>query len=113
MVVCIIVYIQSGMVCVLCVVNKSFIIMGFKCCVPGCTSNYNSAGKEGKCSTFGFPQDPIFRQKWLHHIPRAFVNIAKNTGLCIKHIEEKYVHTYSIHPNPDGYTYKVSKIIYY
>ena len=27
-----------------------------------CTSNNNSAGKEGKCSTFGFPQDPV--SKW-------------------------------------------------
>ena len=59
------------------VVNKSFIIMGYKCCFAGCTSNYNSAGKEGKCSTFGIPQDPVLRQKWLHHIPREFVNITK------------------------------------
>ena len=87
--------------------------MGYKCCVPGCTSNYNSAGKEGKCSTFGFPQDPVLRQKWLHHIPRDFVNITKNTRVCIKHFEEKDIHTYNIHTNPDGSTYRVSKIIYY
>ena len=30
-----------------------------KCCVPGCKSNYESAGKEGRCSTFGFPLDLI------------------------------------------------------
>ena len=52
--------------------------MEYKCCVPGCTSNYNSAGKEGKCSTFGFPQDPVLRQKWLHHIPIDFIQFIQN-----------------------------------
>ena len=69
--------------------------------------------KEGRCSTLGFPQDPVLRQKWLHHIPRDFVNITKNTRVCIKHFEEKDIHTYNIHTNPDGSTYRVSKIMYY
>ena len=33
-----------------------------KCCVPGCKSNYESAGKEGRCRTFGFPLDETNRQ---------------------------------------------------
>ena len=60
-----------------CVVKKSFIIMEYKCCVPRCTSNYDSAGKEEKCSRF--QQDPVVRQKWLHHILRDFVNITNTT----------------------------------
>ena len=55
----------------------------------------------------------VLRQKWLHHIPIDFVNITKNTRVCIKHFEEKDIHTYNIHTNPDGSTYRVSKIIYY
>ena len=94
----------------MCVVNKSCITMGYKCCVSGWTSNYNSAGK---CINFGVPQGPVLRQKWLHHIPRDFVNITKNTRVGIKHFEEKDIHTYNIYTNPDGSTYRISKIIYY
>ena len=86
--------------------------MAYKCRVPGCTSNYNSAGKEGKYNTFGFPQDPVFLQKWLHHIPRHFFNLTKNTRVCIKHFEGKNIHTYNIHTKPDGSTYRVSNILY-
>ena len=85
--------------------------MGFKCCVPGCNSNYQSAGKEGKCSTFGFPSDDNNRQKWIRNIPRKFDKITKNTRVCIKQFEEKDVHTFNIHTNPDGSTYRVSYTI--
>ena len=43
--------------------------MACKCCGPGCTSNYNSADKEWKCSTLVLQQDPVIRQNWLHRIP--------------------------------------------
>ena len=29
----------------------------------GCTSNYNSAAKQQKCSTFGLQHEPVIRQK--------------------------------------------------
>ena len=34
--------------------------MGYKCCVPGCKSNYDSKSKDGNqksVSTFRFPKD--------------------------------------------------------
>ena len=82
-----------------------------KWCVPGCKSNYESAGKEGRCSTFGFPLDETNRQNWLRNIPRHFENITRNTRVCIKHFEEKDVHTFDLHTNYDGYTYRVSYVI--
>ena len=84
--------------------------MGCKCCVPGCKSNYESAGKEGRCSTFGFPLDETNRQNWLRNIPRYCDNITRNTRVCIKHFEEKDVHTFDLHTNY-GSTYTVSNII--
>ena len=44
-----------------------------KCCVPEGKSNYESAGKEGRCSTFGFPLDETKRQNWLRNIPRQIL----------------------------------------
>ena len=85
--------------------------MVYKCCVPGCKSNYESAGKEGRCSTFGFPLDETNHQNWLRNIPRHFENITRNTRVCIKHFEEKDVHTYDLHKNHDGSTYRVSYTI--
>ena len=47
-----------------------------KCCVPGCISNYESAGKEGMCSTFGFP--------WMKPIARiGFVIIQDNLIILV------------------------------
>ena len=82
-----------------------------KCCVFGCKSNYESAGKEGRCSTFGFPLDETNRQNCLRNIPRHFENITTNTRVCIKHFEEKDVHTFDLHTNYDGSTYRVSYVI--
>ena len=84
--------------------------MGYKCCVPGCNSNYESAGKEGKCSTFSFPSDVIIREQWLRNIPRD-IKVTKHTRVCIKHFEEKDVHTHNIHTNTDGSTYRVRTLI--
>ncbi len=81
--------------------------MGYKCCVPGCKSNYESAGKGGQCSTFGFPKESNIKQQWLRNIPREFDNITKHTRVCILHFEEKDVHTHNIHTNSDGSTYRV------
>ena len=84
--------------------------MSWKCCIPGCISNCESADKEGRCITFGFPLDETNRQNLPRNIPRHFNNITCNTRLCITHFEEKDVHTFDVHTNLDGSTYRVSYI---
>ena len=66
--------------------------------------------KEGAVR-FGFPLDETNRQNWLRNIPRHFENITRNTRVCIKHFEEKDVHTFDLHTNHDGSTYRVSYTI--
>ena len=61
-----------------------------------CKSNYESACKEGKCSTLGFPFDETNRQNWLRNIPRHFDTITRNIRVCIKRFEEKNVHTFDL-----------------
>ena len=50
-------------------------------------------------------------QNWLRNIPRHLENITRNTRVCIKHFEEKDVHTFDLHTNYDGSTYRVSYVI--
>ena len=72
--------------------------------------DYNSADKEGKCSTFGFPDNSVFiicleifsTSQRINLIPEFVSNI------LIKRI---YIPTICTHP--DGSTYRLSKIIYY
>ena len=47
------------------------------------------------------------RQNWLRNIPSHFENIT----VCVKHFEEKDVHTFHLHTNYDGSTYRVSYVI--
>ena len=42
--------------------------MGYKCCVPGCRSNYDKENTKYSC--FSFPKDKQLREKWLSAIPR-------------------------------------------
>ena len=70
----------------------------FKWYVQGCTyQTIIPLEKERKCSTFGFPQDPVLGQKCLHHVPRDVVSIRENALVCIKHFQEKVMRTYNYH----------------
>ena len=40
--------------------------------------------------------------------PEKFDKITQSTRICIKHSEDKDVHIFNIHINPDGITYTVS-----
>ena len=51
------------------------------------------------------------RQKWLQNIPRKFDKITESTRVCIKHFEDKDVHSFNIHTNSDGTTYTVSNVV--
>ena len=82
--------------------------MGISYCVTGCTSNYSRRGENSPHVTvFKFPDNEDLRRKWILNIPRKLDKITTATRVCIKHFEVKDVHTFNIHTNPDGTTYKV------
>ena len=83
--------------------------MGYSCCVPGCKSNYKE--NEPNVTVFKFPSIGEFRQIWLHNTPRKFDKITQSTRVCIKHFEDKDVHNFNIHTNPDGTAYTVSNVV--
>ena len=83
--------------------------MGYSCCVPGSKSNYKKDEPNG--TVFKFPSLEELRQKWLQNIPRKFDNITQSTRVSIKHFEDKDVHSFNIHTNPDGTTYTVSNVV--
>jgi hypothetical protein len=62
--------------------------MPLKCCAPGCTSNYRKS--EGYITVFRFPNDSRM-EVWKRKIPRQNLVITKNTRLCIKHFEERFI----------------------
>ena len=72
--------------------------MGYSCCVPGYKSNYKK--DEPNVTVFIVPSIGELRQKWLQNIHRKFAKITQSTRVCIKHFENKYVHSFNIHTNP-------------
>ena len=83
--------------------------MGYSCCVPGCKSNYKK--DEPSVAVFKFPSIVVLRQKWLQNISRKFDKITQSTSLCMKYLEDKDVHSFNIHTNPDGTTYTASDVV--
>ena len=72
--------------------------------------DYNSADKEGKSSTFGFPDKSgyiIFLE--IFSTPQR-INLIPE---FVSNILMKRIYIPTICTNPDGSTYRVSKIIYY
>ena len=83
--------------------------MGYSCCVSGCKSNYKK--DEPNVTVFKFPSIGKLREKWLQNIPRQIDKITQSTRVCIKHFEDKDVHSFNIHTNTDGTTYTVSNVV--
>ncbi|KAF2887534.1 hypothetical protein ILUMI_18639, partial [Ignelater luminosus] len=64
-----------------------------RCCVPGCTSNYESCLKENnKCvTTFSFPKDDERKLQWIRAIPRKDWTPSSSAVVCVKHFCESDV----------------------
>lgn len=62
-----------------------------KCCAPGCSGNYDNS--DSYVSVFKFPADTARRQLWLKRIPRENLQITKNTVICRRHFEDRFVIT--------------------
>lgn len=72
--------------------------MPSKCCVPGCTSNY----VKPFVNVFSFPKDPVTTQTWLRAIHRDDYSVSKNSRVCIKHFDERYIIREESVTRPDG-----------
>ena len=83
--------------------------MEYSCCVPGWKFNYKK--DEPSVTVFKFPNIGELRQKLLQNIPRNFDKIIQSTRACITYFEDKAVHGFNIHTNPDGTTYTVSDVV--
>ena len=64
-------------------------------------------------SVFKFRSIGELRQKLLQNIPIKFDKITQSTRVCIKYFEDKDVHSFNIHTNPNGTTYTVSDVVQY
>ena len=73
-----------------------------KCCVPGCSSNYDSKAKEGHVTCFKFPNDKSLKEAWLRKIPRKDLTVTKYTVVCAKHFRESDIIKNDILPGKDG-----------
>ena len=62
--------------------------MPLKCCVTGCTSNYNTADEY--TTVFRLPKDKVERDRWLRAIPPDNVPDTDNTVVCEKHWPHGY-----------------------
>uniref|UniRef100_A0A0K2VIC1 Putative LOC101234561 [Hydra vulgaris] n=1 Tax=Lepeophtheirus salmonis TaxID=72036 RepID=A0A0K2VIC1_LEPSM len=67
------------------------IIMGFKCCAPGCKQGYNNSVKDPDVSFHRFPlKDPKAMIKWLKAMPKETKNKkpTNNSRLCSLHFSK-------------------------
>ena len=78
--------------------------------LPGCKSNYKK--DEPSVTVFKFPSIGELRPKLLQNIPRKFDKFTQSTRVCIKYFEDKYVHSFYTHTNPDETTYTVSDVVH-
>ena len=60
-----------------------------KCCVPNCTSNYDSKKEAGLVTCFTFPSKEELKKKWIQKIPCENLIISKHTVVCVKHFKEE------------------------
>ena len=62
-----------------------------KCCVPNCTSNYDSKKETGLVSCFTFPskEELMKKVKEKQKIPHENLIISKHRVVCVKHFKEE------------------------
>jgi hypothetical protein len=63
--------------------------MPSKCCVPNCSSNYNSTNTY--LTVFSFPKDEEMKKRWIKCIHRESFNPTKYSVVCIKHFAESSI----------------------
>lgn len=59
-----------------------------KCCIPGCRTNYTSAGCDGRRSVFQFPSNPARRSLWVENIKRKNFTPTPSSVVCVDHFSK-------------------------
>lgn len=72
------------------------------CCVPGCCSNYKDG--EQYVPAFTFPTAQDRKELWKRKIPRD-ITVTKNTVVCIKHFQDRFLIKETRATRPDGKLY--------
>jgi len=63
-----------------------------KCVVYGCKSGYSTDKSAIALSTFRFPlSKPDLLGKWVQFVHRSDWSVSKNSVICVKHFENKYL----------------------
>lgn len=71
-----------------------------KCCVPGCRSNYSS---DEYCTVFRFPlNNPSLLHTWIRNIHRDNYVPNKDSVICMKHFEPRFIITEDRLKRSDG-----------
>ena len=74
-----------------------------ECCVPNCTSNYDSKKEAGLVTCFAFPSKEELKKKWIRKIPCENLIISKHTVVCVKHFKEEDIIRNDILPEKNAY----------
>ncbi len=74
--------------------------MPYKCCVPSCKSNYDRT--TDYISVYKFPTDSKRLDLWMRKIPRENLTITKNSRVCLKHFEERFIVRNFVYRGKDG-----------
>jgi len=74
--------------------------MPYKCCAPGCKSNY--AGSLDYVTVYKFPNDASRLDLWMRKIPRENLDVTKSTRICIQHFEERFIIRNYVFRGQDG-----------
>jgi hypothetical protein len=63
--------------------------MGFKCCVPSCTTGYATDDGQGKVSLHRFPLENVdLLHQWIQRIPRKDFTPTKHSRVCALHFHD-------------------------
>ena len=73
-----------------------------KCCVPNCTSNYDSKKEAGFVTCFTFPSKEELKKRWKKKISCENLIISKHTVVCVKHFKEEDIIRNDIQPGKNG-----------
>jgi hypothetical protein len=83
--------------------------MPSKCCVPNCSSNYNSTNTY--VTVFSFPKDEEMKKRWIKCIHRESFIPTKYSVVCIKHFAESSIIRVDKMTRDDGSLLEVARKI--
>ena len=59
-----------------------------KCCIPGCSVNYDA---KSKVRVYRLPSNEEERNRWINSIPRSNFTNKRDTVVCERHFPENFL----------------------